>query len=375
MIWVGSATELDRLLAVLRDAPLVAIDTEADSLHSYFDKVCLMQITAAGEDWIVDPLAGFPMKPIGEILGDPKIVKVFHGADYDLRILNRDFGFEIHNLRDTMICAQLLGYSGIGLAALLERHFSVKVNKVHQRADWSQRPLTPDMLRYAATDTHYLAELVAKLEAELREKERWEWAMEEFSRLEQIRHNESEPDPEAFRKLKNIGRFSRRQLAALARLHAWRDLAARSADRPPFKIVGNESLVAIAEALPQAVRELRQIRGMTAGQAGRYGQGILEAVAAALALAEEDLPEIVAKKQWNRDKTLEQRVDRLRAVRDEIAKSLGIDPGVLAPRHVLTAIATERPAEASALAAIPAMRRWQIEVAGENLVAAIQGTL
>ena len=375
MIWVGSATELDRLLGVLRDAPLVAIDTEADSLHSYFDKVCLMQITAAGEDWIVDPLAGFPMGPIGEILGAPGIVKVFHGADYDLRILNRDFGFEIHNLRDTMICAQLLGYSGIGLAALLDRHFGVKVNKAHQRADWSQRPLTPDMLRYAANDTHYLAELVAKLEAELRDKGRWEWALEEFSRLEQIRHTESEPDPESFRKLKNIGRFSRRQLAALARLHAWRDQAARHADRPPFKIVGNEALVAIAELLPQSLRELKQIRGMTAGQAGRHGQGILDAVAAALALAEDELPEVVAKKQWIRDKTIEQKVDRLRAVRDEIAKSLGIDPGVLAPRHVLATIATDRPSEAAALAAIPAMRRWQIDVACEQLVSAIQATL
>ena len=375
MIWVGSATELDRLLGVLRDAPLVAIDTEADSLHSYFDKVCLMQITAAGEDWIVDPLAGFPMTPIGAILRDPRIVKVFHGADYDLRILNRDFGFEIQNLRDTMICAQLLGYSGIGLAALLERHFGVKVNKVHQRADWSQRPLTADMLRYAATDTHYLAELVSKLEAELREKGRWEWAMEEFARLEQIRHTESEPDPESFRKLKNIGRFSRRQLAALARLHAWRDGAARQADRPPFKIVGNESLVAIAELLPQSVRELKQIRGMTAGQAGRHGQGILDAVAEALALPEDQLPEIVAKKQWIRDKTIEQRIDKLRTVRDEIATGLGIEPGVVAPRHVLTAIATERPTEAAALTAIPAMRRWQIDVAGEQLIAAIQTTL
>jgi ribonuclease D len=334
-----------------------------------------MQITTAGEDWIVDPLAGVPIDSLGAVLGDAKIIKVFHGADYDLRILNRDFGFEIRNLRDTMICAQLLGYEAIGLAGLLDRHFGLKLDKTHQRADWSQRPLTPDMLRYAATDTHYLAELVAKLEAELREKGRWEWALEEFSRLEQIRHSESTPDPEAFRKLKNIGRFNRRQLAALSRLHGWRDGAARKVDRPPFKVVGNDTLVTIAETLPQSLRELKQIRGMTAGQAGRHGQGILAAVAEALALPEDELPELVAKKQWNRDKLLELRVDRLRAVRDELAKDLAIEPGVLAPRHVLTAIATDRPSEASALAAIPAMRRWQIDVAGERLVAAIQPTL
>ena len=375
MIWVGSATELDRLLAALRGAPLITIDTEADSLHSYFDKVCLIQITAAGEDWIVDPLAGFPIDPIGALLADPAVVKVLHGADYDLRILNRDFGFEIHNLRDTMICAQLLGYESIGLAALLDRHFRLRLDKTHQRADWSQRPLTPDMLRYAATDTHYLQELAAKLEAELRDKGRWEWALEEFSRLEQIRHVENGPDPEAYRKLKNIGRFDRRQLAALARLHAWRDGIARKVDKPPFKVVGNDTLVAIAELLPPSDRDLREIRGMTAGQSARHGAGILAAVAQAIALPEAELPELVTKKQWNRDKILEQRVDQLRSVRDEIAKELSIEPGVLAPRHVLAAIATERPREASALASIPAMRRWQIEVAGERLVAAIEPTL
>jgi ribonuclease D len=375
MIWIDTEEGLRRLLDAIAGVDLVAIDTEADSLHSYFDKVCLMQITTAGEDWIVDPLAGVPIDSLGAVLGDAKIIKVFHGADYDLRILNRDFGFEIRNLRDTMICAQLLGYEAIGLAGLLDRHFGLKLDKTHQRADWSQRPLTPDMLRYAATDTHYLAELVAKLEAELREKGRWEWALEEFSRLEQIRHSESTPDPEAFRKLKNIGRFNRRQLAALSRLHGWRDGAARKVDRPPFKVVGNDTLVTIAETLPQSLRELKQIRGMTAGQAGRHGQGILAAVAEALALPEDELPELVAKKQWNRDKLLELRVDRLRAVRDELAKDLAIEPGVLAPRHVLTAIATDRPSEASALAAIPAMRRWQIDVAGERLVAAIQPTL
>ncbi|MBI2214957.1 MAG: ribonuclease D [Acidobacteria bacterium] len=375
MIWIDSAEGLGRLLEVISRADLVAIDTEADSLHSYFDKVCLMQITAAGEDWIVDPLAGFPIAPIGEVLASETCVKVFHGADYDLRILNRDFGFEIRNLRDTMVCAQLLGYEAIGLAALLDRHFGLKLDKTHQRADWSQRPLTPDMLRYAATDTHYLAELVAKLEVELREKGRWEWALEEFARLEQIRHAESVPDPEAFRKLKNIGRFNRRQLAALARIHAWRDGVARKVDRPPFKVVGNDTLVAIAEALPQSVRELKLIRGMTAGQGGRHGTGILLAVSEALALPESELPELVAKKQWIRDKMLEQRIDLLRAVRDELAKDLEIEPGVLAPRHVLTAIATDRPSQASALASIPAMRRWQIDVAGERLVAAIQPTL
>jgi len=372
MKWVATAKDFDQMISRVREMRQIAIDTEADSLHSYFDKVCLVQVTSDGEDWIVDPLAGFPLDGLGEILADRTFVKILHGADYDLRILNRDFGFSMGNIRDTMICAQLLGYEAYGLAALLGRHFGVELDKSHQRADWSSRPLTQAMMRYAAMDTHYLGALVAKLEDELRALGRWEWAEEEFERLEAIRFVESEPNPEAHLKIKGSKALSRRQLAVLARLVEWRDGVARAQDRPPFKVMGNETMIGIATSIPETPRELKAIKGMTGAQMSRFKDDVLAITNHVKALEEEALPSLPEKKHWKRDKALEKRLDKLRKVRDEIASELKLDPGLLAPRHVLSAIATNDPERVEQLAEIPAMRRWQIAVAGERLLAAIE---
>src|SRR3954451_11927981 len=179
MKWIAKQQAFDEMIDRIVTQPVIAVDTEADSLHSYFDKVCLIQISVPGEDLVVDPLRKLDLRRFGEVLADRGIVKILHGADYDLRILNRDFGFTPANLIDTMICAQLLGYEAIGLAALLERHFALKLDKSHQRADWAQRPLPRDMLAYATTDTRHLVELADKLRAELEALGRWEWALEE----------------------------------------------------------------------------------------------------------------------------------------------------------------------------------------------------
>src|SRR5215212_3926588 len=188
MIWIDRQDQFDDAMQRVAAQPTIAVDTEADSLHSYFDKVCLIQISIPGEDLVIDPLARIDLAPFGRVLADPNVTKILHGGDYDLRILNRDFGFIVTNLIDTMISSQLLGYGAIGLAALLERHFGLKVDKAHQRADWAMRPLPPDMLEYAAMDTRHLIALAAKLREELTALGRWEWAVEEFSRLEAVRY-------------------------------------------------------------------------------------------------------------------------------------------------------------------------------------------
>src|SRR3954451_23490700 len=194
MKWIAKQQAFDEMIDRIVTQPVIAVDTEADSLHSYFDKVCLIQISADGEDFVIDPLAKIDIARFGQVLANPEIRKILHGGDYDLRILNRDFGFVITNLVDTMICAQLLGYEAFGLAALLARHFGVKLNKAHQRADWAMRPLPPDMLDYAAMDTRYLVQLQDVLRGELEARGRWEWAIEEFSRMESIRFRESDDD-------------------------------------------------------------------------------------------------------------------------------------------------------------------------------------
>lgn len=370
MIWIDQQSKLDAALERVAANGVVAVDTEADSLHSYFDKVCLIQISVPGEDLVVDPLRKLDLTRFGEVLADRAIVKILHGADYDLRILNRDFGFTPSNLIDTMICAQLLGYEAIGLAALLERHFALKLDKSHQRADWAQRPLPRDMLEYAATDTRHLVELAGKLRAELEAIGRWEWALEEFARLEMIRWTERE-DEEPFRRLKGIGGFDRRSLAVIRALYGFRDRLAREADRPPFKIFSNDTIIDAAKVKPQSEEELAKMKGISPGHRQRFGREIVRLVREAMALPEERLPERGESKSWLRDRELDARINALKKVRDKYATELKIDPSLVAPRHVLAAVAALRPKSVGELDAIPAMRNWQKKLLGAELVAAM----
>jgi ribonuclease D len=366
MNWIDAQEPFDKAMERIGSHGVIAVDTEADSLHSYFDKVCLIQISAGDEDYVIDPLADADLARFGAILADKSITKILHGADYDLRIMNRDFGFTIANLIDTSVCAQLLGYEAFGLAALLEKHFGVKLNKVHQRADWSMRPLPPDMLQYAALDTHYLIALAAKLRDELTALGRWEWALEEFSRLEGIRFRESE-DTEPWRKLKNLGNLDRRSLAVIRDLHGWRDALAREADKPPFKIIGNDALLDIAREKPQSRDDLAKIKSVARYHADRYGRDLVRIVRAAMEIDEAALPEKNEPKAWTRDRLLDARVNKMKAVRDRMAKELKIDPAMLAPRHVLAAIAASGNLDEAG-----AMREWQKKVLGGALLAAIQ---
>jgi ribonuclease D len=368
MKWIDSQTAFDAAMHDIGRHSTIAVDTEADSLHSYFDKVCLIQISTTDEDYVIDPLRKVDLGAFGRILADPAIIKILHGADYDLRILNRDFGFTIASLVDTMMCALLLGYDQFGLAALLERHFGLKLDKVHQRADWAMRPLTSEMLSYAATDTHHLISLAAKLRAELETLGRWPWALEEFSRLEAIRFKDKDKDedePEPFRRLKGISAFDRRSLAVARALHQWRDGLARKADRPPFKIIGNDVIIELAKTKAASQQALDGVKILSQFHRNRYGRDLIRIGREALALPEDELPEKGEARSWIRDKDLEARVNRMKTARDRIAKELKLDPSVIAPRHVLTAIAAARTLD------VPAMREWQKAVAGEALLATL----
>jgi ribonuclease D len=371
MKWVAKQAAFDEMIERAAAQEVIAVDTEADSLHSYFDKVCLIQMTIGGEDYVIDPLAKIDISRFGNVLSNPAIRKIFHGGDYDLRILNRDFGFTITNLVDTMICAQLLGYEAFGLAALLDRHFGLKLNKAHQRADWAMRPLPPDMLDYAAMDTRHLARLYELLRAELEARGRWEWAVEEFGRLESVRYRDTEDDAEPFRRLKGIGGFDRRSLAVVRSLYDWRDQLAREADRPPFKIIGNDAIIEIAKTKPKSMAELGKIKSVSQYHFRRFGDEIMRLVLQALQLPEEALPQRAESRPFFRDKVLEARIDKLKRVRDGIAKELAIDVSVVAPRHILSAVATLEPKNVRDLDQVPAMREWQKRLLGDAFVAAL----
>ena len=371
-ILLETSGQVEELAASLAGEPLVAVDTEADSFHSYFEKVCLVQISTRVADYIVDPLGGAGLEPLGPILADPAVTCVLHGADYDIRILDRDHGLTIRGLFDTMVAARLLGYPAFGLSNLLERHFGIRIPKANQRADWSRRPLTDDLLRYAATDTHYLPALRDALLKELDRAGRTAWAEEEFALLEQVRHQPREPDPEAYRRIKGARVLDRRGLAILRELFDLREMLARDRDRAPFRVLGNAALLSLAERRPPRPRDLRGIPGLPRSLSSDREGDLLAAVRRGVEAPEEALPDLSSGRPSRRP-ALEPAVVPLKRARDEAAKRAGLDPGLTAPNALLAEIARTRPRDREALRSVDGIRRWQVELLGEELLAALAG--
>lgn len=372
--YVDSAAALNDVLAAARAEPLVAVDTEAASFHRYIDRVYLVQLSTRVATAIIDPLAVADLAPLGALLADPRVEKVFHDADYDLRILDRDYRVRARHLFDTRIAAQLLGEPAIGLAALLEKFVGVRLAKTHQRADWSQRPLSTAMLDYAADDTRHLPALRDALRARLEAAERLAWAEEEFQWLENLRWTGpgGANGGEAYLRIKGAKALHPRQLAALRELVAWRDGVAAERDTALFRIIGNEALLAVSQALPRSADALSEIRGLPASLARRYGPALVTAVGRALLLPEHDLPKRERGPRVARDPELETRVERLKMARNAVAQQLAIDPGVLCGKSSLEVIARARPGDRAALAEVGDLRRWQVDVLGEALLQALQ---
>jgi ribonuclease D len=367
---IESEAALAELAGRLRPEPLLAVDTEAASFHRYLDRVYLLQISSPGETAVVDPLATGGLGPIGELLRDPAIEIIFHDADYDLRLLHREYGFTAQNLFDTRIAAQLLNEPGIGLAALLEKYLGVRLDKRFQRADWSARPLSPEMLAYAAADTHYLLQLRGILRDRLSERGRLGWAQEEFALLEDIRPAATDQAEPGWLRLKGAKALRGRELAILRELWEWREETARRADRATFRILNNEPMLAMAKNPPTEVAALKTIPGVSSDQAERRGRDLLAAVKRGLELPEEDLPRLTRTPRQAPDLAYEARLERLKAARNVLAQKYDLPPGVVCPNGTLEAIARVDPRTIEELAAVPELRRWQLREFGGELLAA-----
>ena len=368
---IDTQTAFETLLAELGREPLLAVDTEAASFHRYHDRVYLVQLSSRTRTAVVDPLAVTDLAPLGQLLADPRVEVVFHDADYDLRLLDQQYGFRAARLFDTRVAAQLLNEPGIGLAALLAKYLDVRLDKRFQRADWSIRPLPPEMLEYAASDTRHLPALRDILRARLAEFGRLTWAEEEFGLLERVKWGTVEDDEPAYLRVKGAKLLRGRHLAALRELHQWREETAARTDRAPFRILNTEPLLAIAKGLPADVAALRAIRGVGPDLVDRRGREILAAVQRALDLAEGALPRIERGPRRVPDPAFEARVDRLKAKRNELATRLELAPGVLCPNATLEAIARARPTTIDELRGIPGIRRWQAETFGEELLGVV----
>jgi ribonuclease D len=371
-VYLDKAPEVDRFLSEISEVKELALDTEGASFHRFLDRIYLLQISTREESAIIDPLPiGSPAR-LGQLLESKGVEVVFHDADYDLRLLHQDYGWHVTNIFDTRVASQLLGIKSFGLAALLEQFFDVKLDKKHQRADWSMRPLTPDMLAYAAQDTRYLLQLKDHMKSELTRRGRLHWAEEEFARLEGTRW-EAEQSMEGFLRLKGARDLSRRELAVLREVANWRDTVAAQLDRATFRVIGNEALFEIARRAPMNTSELSTIKGMPKGMIERAGADIVAAVRHGMEVPEAELPKFPKGQRWNKDRDFDEKVNRLKAVRDAAATRLELDPGVLCSRERLENIARSGARTVEDLAVVPDLRRWQIEEMGDGFVKALAG--
>jgi len=273
---VADPAAVAELAEALRSESVIALDTESNSFHAYKERVCLIQLSVPGRDWIVDPLAT-DLGGLGRVLCDGRET-VLHGADYDVRCLKRDFGWSLPNLFDTMVAARRLGVVGLGLSALVEARFGVRLSKAHQRSDWGRRPLTADQLAYAALDTHFLLRLRESLLADLEVKGMVPAAREEFARIAGARPHERVFDPEGWRRLKGARELGSEERAILRALWIARERRAEELGRPPFKVLGEHAMLEIARRRPEGVEALSRIPGVTPSVLRNVGEAVLRAV-------------------------------------------------------------------------------------------------
>jgi len=358
------------LLGELGRPTRLAIDTEAASYHRYSDRICLLQLSTATVTAVVDTLRVPDLAAFGALLTDPSVESVFHDADYDLRLLDRDHAVHVAKLFDTRVAAQLLGEPGIGLAALLEKYEGITLDKKFQRADWSTRPLEPGMLEYAAADTHTLLPLRDLMERKLRDAGRLAWAEEEFGLSATVRWGERVAE-EAYLKVKGARLLKPRALAVLRELHQWREEIAKRLDRASFRVMNPEMLLLLAELQPREVGALKGIRGLSPDQVERRGADLIEAVTRGLAVPEAELPRIERTRRPPPDPAFDARLDRLKVVRNMAAERFGLQPGVLCPNGTLEGIARREPKTVTELLEVEGLRRWQAQEFGAELVAAL----
>lgn len=331
---VDSEEKLAGYLPSLRSASWVAVDTEADSLHAYPEKVCLIQISTRSGDKLVDPLAGVNLEPMLKALSGHELI--MHGADYDLRLLQKHHEFVPAAIFDTMLAARLLGVRQFGLSSLVENYLGVKLEKGPQKANWALRPLSERMERYARNDTHYLKPLADRLRPDLEAKGRLSWHQECCARLITESTRQRPADMDSVWRVKGSHLLGRPALAILRELWRWRETEALAANKPPFFVMSHDALVEVAAAaatarpvdpfLPKHFSERRR-------------KGLTRAIASGLGLAPEEHPKILRTVGRRPSEAERRRFLELQKRRDARALELGIDPTLIASRATLSDLA------------------------------------
>jgi ribonuclease D len=368
-IYVDTPELWRECIARMKAEPRVALDAEANSLFAYRESLCLLQATIPGQDYIIDPMAGFPLEGLGELLADEKIEKIFHACEYDLILLGREYGWHVVNLFDTMWAARVLGYKNMGLAGFLEERFDVKVSKKHQKANWGARPLTESQLAYAQMDTHFLPELRDQLADELREAGRYDEAIEVFEEVSRVRIPERLYDEHSFWSIRGAHDLRPGARAILQELDRVRDTEAKRRNQPPFKIAGSTVLVAIAKARPRTMDELRKVPGVPPSLVGRLGQALLAAVETGIHAKAPVQPRRPMKlSAEDRD-----RLERLTAWRKQTAQARGVESDVVLHRDRIFEIARLNPQTVEELKAADLLGPQRFALYAESIVENLAG--
>lgn len=373
-VYVCDSVALERLTRCIRDGKSVALDIEADSLHSYAEKVCLLQLSVGGRHFVVDPLSELDYGGLLDALAEKPLIA--HGGDYDLRMLRTWHGFRPRGeVFDTMIAAQLLGIEQIGLAALAEKFLDIAMTKDSQKSDWSRRPLTEKQLRYAANDTRHLEELAECLHGELLERGRVEWHRESCRSMVDATGRDRPRDSREAWRIKGAGRLTPRQMAYLREVWGWREERARRADRPTFKVLGNRQLLELVQwAESHPGEPLEKGPKLPRDIVGSRRRALKHAIDRAAAMAPAEWPERIKAPRVHPPPIDQQQLDALRGACAGIAEKLEIAPSTLAPKAALEAIVQQHPRTRDEVMASGGLLRWQAELVRPAVETTLHGT-
>jgi len=366
-VWVDNQNNLKRMVEDLSMQPRIAVDTESNSLHAYRERVCLIQFSTPKKDYVVDPLVFEDLSQLAPLFANPKIEKIFHAAEYDLVCLKRDYGFEFKNLFDTMQASRFLGYQYVGLDNILADKFNVKVDKRHQKANWGARPLTPAQLDYARMDTHYLIQLRDLLEGELHEKERWGYALDDFTLACHVDDPKEKLNGSSWKRFSTRRDVSPRELTILSELCLCRDAIAERMDRPVFKVIPDGILLDIAKSLPEKDVDLAGI-GLSSKQIHLWGDQILAATRRGV-----ESP-LVKREQAERPKdAVLKRLDKLKTWRKKVAEEMMVESDIILPKDFLYLLAEHPPKDINALKSAMCESPYRFDQYGNEIYKLIGG--
>lgn len=369
--FIESEIELQQVCENLLKEKTIGVDLEADSMHCFKEKICLIQIATDKEAYLIDPFEIKAAPYFIRVLEDSDVMTVFHGSDFDIRSLDREYQARVKNLFDTEIACRFLGVRERGLGALLKKHFNIDANKKFQKEDWSKRPLTHDMIEYSVGDVTHLIRLRDILTRQLMEKGRLAWAVEEFEIQAGVRYESNHSLP-LFTKFKGAGKMDNRTLAVLENLLEMRLSIAEKKDLPLFKVISNTSIQTMAFEKPVTAERMIQMRVLSPKQAGMYGSLCVESIVRALNTAHKDLPSYPKMRRPKRNEVAEQRIERLKKMREKLSLSMDMEPGLLLNNASIEGIAVKNPGNGEELLKIDSIRHWQVEAMGEDILSTLK---